>query len=137
MYRGFWKFEKLFFVFGGQISLWAISRDILRGPQLFDPLKISLEMAHKVICPPKKNNIPHFQNQRYINFLYDTWIWIQGQTILFIQQFHDHARWETQMSDLFIFSIETASLPVPYLSTYVPDLEYIVMDYDPNLGSWS
>jgi hypothetical protein len=30
------------------------------------PLKISLDMAHKVICPQKKNNLPHFQNQRYI-----------------------------------------------------------------------
>jgi hypothetical protein len=72
-----------FFVFG-QITLWAIFRDILRGPRLFwpsklcardnlegqkslGPLKISLGMAHKVICPQKKNNIPHFQNQRYIN----------------------------------------------------------------------
>ncbi len=38
-----------------KITLWAISRDILRGPQLFLPLKISLEMAHKVICPQKKS----------------------------------------------------------------------------------
>jgi hypothetical protein len=25
------------------------------------------EMAHYVVCPQKKNNIPHFQNQRCIN----------------------------------------------------------------------
>jgi hypothetical protein len=24
-------------------------------------------MAHYVVCPQKKNNIPHFQNQRCIN----------------------------------------------------------------------
>jgi hypothetical protein len=30
------------------------------------PLKISLEMAHKVICP-QKINLLHFKNQRYIN----------------------------------------------------------------------
>ncbi len=34
MYRWFWKFGIIFFVYG-QISLWAISRDILRGPRLF------------------------------------------------------------------------------------------------------
>jgi hypothetical protein len=34
------------------------------------PLKISREMAHKLICPQKKNNLPHFQNQRYINSYY-------------------------------------------------------------------
>ncbi len=37
MYRWFWKFGRLFFVFR-QITLWAISRDILRGPWLFWPL---------------------------------------------------------------------------------------------------
>jgi len=42
-----------FFVFG-LISLWGISLDILRGLDFFDPFKISLEMAHKVICPQKK-----------------------------------------------------------------------------------
>ncbi len=29
------------------------------------PQNISGEMANKVICP-QKNNLPHFQNQRYI-----------------------------------------------------------------------
>jgi hypothetical protein len=34
------------------------------------PLRISREMAHKVVCPKTKNNIPNFQNQRYIvNFM--------------------------------------------------------------------
>jgi hypothetical protein len=37
-----------------------------RGQKSLGPLKISLEMAHKVICP-QKNNIPHLQNQWYIN----------------------------------------------------------------------
>jgi len=91
IYRKFGKFERLFFVFG-QISAWNISRDILRGPQLFwslncvslrsgnlgvkkvlVPIKISLEMSHKVICPQKKNNHPHFQNQRYNNSYYRRW----------------------------------------------------------------
>jgi hypothetical protein len=41
--------------FCGTITLWAISRDILRGPRLFwGPLKMSREMAHKVIVPQKK-----------------------------------------------------------------------------------
>jgi hypothetical protein len=31
------------------------------------PLKMSLEMAHKVIVPPKKNYIPQFLKQRDIN----------------------------------------------------------------------
>jgi hypothetical protein len=30
------------------------------GQKSLGPLKISLEMAHKVICPQKKNNLPHF-----------------------------------------------------------------------------
>jgi hypothetical protein len=66
-----WKCGKLFFC--GQFDLWAISRDILRGPRLFwplncperskgqfrgqkswGPLKISREMAHKLICPNTK-----------------------------------------------------------------------------------
>ncbi len=38
-----------------------------RGQKSLGPLKISLEMAHKVICPQTTNNLPHFQNQRYIN----------------------------------------------------------------------
>ncbi len=40
MYRWFWKFGRLFFVFG-QITLWTISLDILRGPRLFWPPKLS------------------------------------------------------------------------------------------------
>ncbi len=63
-------FKKLWHLifFCGTITLWAISRDILRGPRLFwplncperrgqkslGPLKMSLEMAHKVIVPQKK-----------------------------------------------------------------------------------
>ena len=85
MYRWFWKFGRLFFVFG-QITLWAIFGDILRGPRLFwplnypslrlgqfrgqkglGPLKKSLELSHYEFCPLKKNNLPHFPNQRYIN----------------------------------------------------------------------
>ena len=31
------------------------------------PLEISLKMAHYVVCPQKKNNIQHFQNQQCIN----------------------------------------------------------------------
>ncbi len=38
-----------------------------RGQKSLGPLEISLEMAHYVVCPQKKNNIPHFQNQRCIN----------------------------------------------------------------------
>ncbi len=34
------------------------------------PLKMSLEMAHKVILPPKKNYIPQFLKQRDINSYY-------------------------------------------------------------------
>ncbi len=63
--------------FCGTITLWAISRDILRGPRLFwplncfqgskslGPLKMSLEMAHKVIVPQKKIMS---QNRRHIFF---------------------------------------------------------------------
>ncbi len=47
--------------FCGTITLWAISRDILRGAKTFlrgqksrGPLKISREMAHKVLVPQKK-----------------------------------------------------------------------------------
>ena len=36
----------------------------------FDPLKMSLEMAHKVIVPQKKNYVPQFLKQRYINSYY-------------------------------------------------------------------
>ncbi len=66
--------------FCGTITLWAISRDILRGPRLFwplncpeckslAPLKISLEIDHKVIVP-QKNYVPLFLKQRYINSYY-------------------------------------------------------------------
>ncbi len=59
--------------FCGTITLWAISRDILRGPRLFwplkfrgqksrGPLKMSREMAHKVIVPPKKIMSQSFLN---------------------------------------------------------------------------
>jgi len=37
-----------------------------RGQKSLGPLEISLEMAHYVVCPPNKNNIPHFQNQGFI-----------------------------------------------------------------------
>ncbi len=49
----YWKFWS-YFLFFGQITSWAISQDILRGPRLFWLLKISLETAHKVFCPQKK-----------------------------------------------------------------------------------
>jgi hypothetical protein len=83
MYCWFWKCGIL--IFYGKITLWAIWRDTLRGPRLFWPLncpersegqfsvqksqgslKISQEMAHKLICPKTKNNIQNFQNQPYI-----------------------------------------------------------------------
>ncbi len=43
-----------------------------RGQKSLGPLKISHEMNHKVSFP-QKNNIPHFQNQRYINS-YLVWV---------------------------------------------------------------
>jgi hypothetical protein len=42
----------------------------LRGQKSLGPLKMSLEMAHKVILPPKKNYIPQFLKQRDINSYY-------------------------------------------------------------------
>jgi hypothetical protein len=36
---------------------------------------MSLEMAHKVILPPKKNYIPQFLKQRDINSYYSTVSW--------------------------------------------------------------
>ncbi len=45
----------------------SVSRDNLRGQKSLGPLKMSLEMAHKVILPPKKNYIPQFLKQRDIN----------------------------------------------------------------------
>jgi hypothetical protein len=43
------------------------ARDNLRGQKSLGPLKMSLEMAHKVILPPKKIFIPQFLKQRDIN----------------------------------------------------------------------
>jgi hypothetical protein len=43
------------------------ARDNLRGQKSLGPLKMSLEMAQKVIVPPKKNYIPHFLKQLDIN----------------------------------------------------------------------
>jgi hypothetical protein len=48
------------------LSLAALGT-ILRGQKSLGPLKMSLEMAHKVILPPKKNYIPQFLKQRDIN----------------------------------------------------------------------
>ncbi len=42
------------------------TRDNLRGQKSLGPLKMSLEMAHKVIVPPK-NYVPQFLKQRDIN----------------------------------------------------------------------
>jgi hypothetical protein len=70
------------------IELWNLyimwvccARDNLRGQKSLGPLKMSLEMAHKVIVPPKKNYIPQFLKQRGINSYYacriGMGIWIQ------------------------------------------------------------
>jgi hypothetical protein len=48
----------------------SCARDNLRGQKSLGPLKMSLEMAHKVILPPKKNYIPQFLKQRDINSYY-------------------------------------------------------------------
>ncbi len=45
----------------------SFARDNLRGQKSLDPLKMSLEMAHKVIVPQKKNYVPQFLKQREIN----------------------------------------------------------------------
>ncbi len=61
LFKKLW--DQIFFC--GTITLWVISRDILRGPWLFwppklrgqkglGPLKMSLEMAQKVIVPQRK-----------------------------------------------------------------------------------
>jgi hypothetical protein len=42
-------------------TLWTIW-----GQKSFGPLKISLQIANKVIYP-QKYNLPHFKNHRYIN----------------------------------------------------------------------
>ncbi len=57
-------FKKLWdlIFFCGTITLWGISRDILRGPRLFWPLKMSLKLAHKVIVPQKKIMSRNFLN---------------------------------------------------------------------------
>jgi hypothetical protein len=41
--------------------------DNLRGQKSLGPLKMSLEMAQKVIVQQKKNYVPHFLKQRDIN----------------------------------------------------------------------
>ncbi len=41
--------------------------DNLRGQKSRGPLKMSREMAQKVIVPQKKNYVPHFLKQRDIN----------------------------------------------------------------------
>ncbi len=84
--------------FFGTITFWAISRDILRGPRLFWPLKCPslrsgqfkgskkswppqnvLETAQKVIVPQKKNYVPHFLKQRDINsYLFPFITWFHG-----------------------------------------------------------
>jgi len=56
------------------------ARDNLRGQKSLGPLKMSLEMAHKVILPPKKNYIPQFLKQRDINSYYSTFLF--GPTTL-------------------------------------------------------
>jgi hypothetical protein len=43
------------------------ARDNLRGQKSLGPLKMSLEMAQKVIVPQKKNYVPQFLKQRDIN----------------------------------------------------------------------
>jgi hypothetical protein len=60
--------------FLGTITLWASSRDILRVPLLVWPLKMSLEIAHKVIVQQKKNYVPQFLKQRDINSYFFTTI---------------------------------------------------------------
>ncbi len=55
-----------------KLSLAARSGQYRGHKKSLGPLKISHEMDHKVICP-QKNNIPHFQNQRYINS-YLVWV---------------------------------------------------------------
>ncbi len=40
--------------------LMSCARDNLRGQKSLGPLKMSLEMAHKVIVPQKKNYVPKF-----------------------------------------------------------------------------
>ncbi len=49
-----------------KLSLAALG-DNLRGQKSLGPLKMPLEMAHKVIVPQKKNYVPQFLKQRDIN----------------------------------------------------------------------
>ncbi len=69
--------------FFGTITFWAISRDILRGPRLFWPLKMSLEMAQKVVVPQKKNYVPQFLKQRDINSYYTNLLRFLERSIIF------------------------------------------------------
>ena len=48
--------------------LWTIQKSL--GPLKI--IKMSLEMAHKVIVPQKKNYVPPFLKQRYINKYFET-----------------------------------------------------------------
>jgi hypothetical protein len=43
-----------------------------KGSKILGPLKMSLEMAHKVIVPQKKNYVPQFLKQRDINSYYES-----------------------------------------------------------------
>jgi len=73
-----------YFFFCRQINSWVISSDILWGLRLFGllncsecseghfrdqksrgPLKITWEMAHKLICLKRKNQLSNFHNQWY------------------------------------------------------------------------
>jgi hypothetical protein len=46
---------------------------------------MSLEMAHKVILPPKKNYIPQFLKQRDINSYYTLLYWLCTKTTVMEQ----------------------------------------------------
>ncbi len=46
------------------------ARDNLRGQKSLGPLKMSLEMAQKVIVPQKKSYVTEFLKQRDINSYY-------------------------------------------------------------------
>ncbi len=48
-------------------STFLRARDNLRGQKSLGPLKMSLEMAQKVIVPQKNNYVPQFLKQRDIN----------------------------------------------------------------------
>ncbi len=73
MHRWFWKCGRLFF-FAGKLLYGPFQGIFWGGQDFFDPLncaersplKIARKMAHKVICPKTKNNLPNFQNQRCI-----------------------------------------------------------------------